>query len=743
MDDVQPDITDCAAEPIRIPGGIQAHGALLVISPESLKILQASANVDKLLGFKPAHGSTLHAIPGSDIDPLISEVVRWLRSGAEVPLLRTARLDRRSMQVLGHLTPQGAILEFEEGPEREIDTLASLYPRLGRFVNAIESIGTVRGLAETAAREMRELTQFNRVMVYSFDKHWNGTVLAEDGDGTLPSYLDLRFPASDIPAQARDLYRLNRTRVIPDADYVPSPIVPAESPIDRRPLDLSFAALRSVSPIHLQYMRNMQTLASMSVSIVVDGRLWGLISCHNRTPKRVNAQIRTACDFLGQTLSLQIGARERHTHATRRIELKKTESDLLASLALAESFQAGMAENPEAWLGLTGASGAAVMLQGEFRTAGMTPNEDQLRRLADWLESRGKNNIFATSSLPEHWPEAAEFSEAASGLIAASISRIRASYLMWFRREVVHTVTWAGNPQKAMAPGPDQRFGPRKSFENWKELVRKQSQPWSEAEIDSAADFRNAIVNIVLRQAEQRAELSDELGRINKELESFSYSISHDLRAPFRHIVGYAELLSEREKGRLDEKSCHYLDSIVEAAISAGKLVDDLLSFSQFGRQSLTTFPVDMKKLAKEVIGALAPEASGRKVDWRIGDLPPTRGDGVLLRQALLNLMDNALKYTRGRDPAVIEISGEDRPGETVYTVRDNGVGFDMAYVNKLFGVFQRLHRSEDFEGTGIGLAIVKRVFDRHGGWIRAEGAVEKGASFVFGLPKRTEAAHG
>ncbi len=742
MDDVQPDIAACASEPIRIPGGIQAHGALLVIDPTSLKILQTSANVERLLGFKPAPGLTIHAIPGSDTDPLISEIVRWLRGGAEVPLLRTARLDRRSMQVLGHLTHQGAILEFEEGPGREVETLASLYPRLGRFVNTIESIATIEDLARIAAREMRDLTQFNRVLVYSFDKHWNGTVIAEEGDGVLPSYLDLRFPASDIPAQARELYRLNRVRLIPDADYAPSPIVPAESPVDGQSLDLSCAALRSVSPIHLQYMRNMETFASMSVSIVVDGKLWGLISCHNRTPKRVNAQVRTACDFLGQTLSLQIGARERHMHATRRIELKKVETELLAELALAESFQAGMARNPQAWLGLTGAAGAAVVLQGEFHTAGKAPDEAHLRRLALWLESRGNSDVFVTTSLSEHWPEAVEFADTASGLVAASISQIRASYLMWFRPEIVRTVSWAGNPQKAMSPGPDQRFGPRKSFENWKELVQKQSRPWSEAEIDSAADFRNAIVNIVLKQAEQRAELSDELFRTNKELESFSYSISHDLRAPLRHIVGYAELLSEREKS-LDEKSRHYLDSIIDAAMSAGQLVDDLLSFSQFGRQSLSLFPIDMKKLCNEVVGALAPESKDRAVEWRIGDLPPTRGDGVLLRQALLNLMDNALKYTRDRTPAVIEISGEDQPSETVYTIRDNGVGFDMAYVAKLFGVFQRLHRSEDFEGTGIGLAIVKRVIDRHGGWIRAEGELDKGSVFTFGLPKATEAAHG
>lgn len=744
MDGAHPDFADCASEPIRVPGGIQAHGALVVVDPDSLRVLQASANAETTLGLRlvPGQVSTIHAIPGTDVDPVIGEMLRWLKGGAESTFLRTARLSRRHMQVIGHRTPQGVILEFEDGPEHENETLAALYPRLGRFVNAIEPITDVRAIAATAARETREITGFNRVLVYSFDEEWNGTVIAEDGNDVLPSYLDLRFPAADIPAQARDLYRLNRLRLIPDVDYLISPIVPAASPVDGRPLDLSFAGLRSVSPVHLQYMRNMETAASMSISILVDGNLWGLISCHNRAPKRVNAQVRTACDFLGQTMSLQIGARERHAHASRRIELKRTESELLARLATADSFEAGLAANPEAWMGLTGAQGAAVVLEGDVKTTGRTPTPAQLRQLAAWLEDNAEDDVFVTRSLTESWPEAEAFTDVASGLVAARVSQIRASYVMWFKPEVVHTVTWGGDPRKAMAPGPDRHFGPRRSFERWKEVVHRRSQPWSAAEISSAADFRNAIVNFVLRQAEQRAQLSDELARSNRELESFSYSISHDLRAPFRHIVGYAELLSERESN-LDEKSRHYLDSIVEAALSAGRLVDDLLNFSQLGRQSLSPIAVDMNKLVEETRQSLMPDAAGREVEWRISDLPAAWGDGILLRQALLNLMDNALKYSRTRSPAVIEVRGDDRPEETVYTIRDNGVGFDMAYLAKLFGVFQRLHRSEDFEGTGIGLAIVKRVIERHGGWIRAEGETGEGATFTFGLPKQEVVAPG
>lgn len=323
----------------------------------------------------------------------------------------------------------------------------------------------------------------------------------------------------------------------------------------------------------------------------------------------------------------------------------------------------------------------------------------------------------------------------ASGVIAIPISQIRASFVIWFRPEVVRTVTWSGDPRKPVEPGTD-RLHPRQSFQGWKEQVCGRSLPWSRNEVQSAADFRNAIVNFFLRRAEERAELADELERSNKELEAFSYSISHDLRAPFRHIVGYSELLSEREPD-LDETSRHYLDSIHGAALSAGQLVDDLLNFSRLGRSQLATSGVDMEKLVAEIRRSVQGDLTGRQVEWTVEPLPPAYGDASLLRQALANLIDNALKYSRHEPTAHIRIRGESGEKETVYSVSDNGVGFDMAYVGKLFGVFQRLHRVDEFEGTGIGLALTKRIIDRHGGWIRAEGTLGEGATFTFAIPKR------
>ncbi|MFP2904057.1 PAS domain-containing protein [Pyxidicoccus sp. 3LFB2] len=239
------------------------------------------------------------------------------------------------------------------------------------------------------------------------------------------------------------------------------------------------------------------------------------------------------------------------------------------------------------------------------------------------------------------------------------------------------------------------------------------------------------------RDLERRVqERTQELREANKELEAFSYSVSHDLRAPLRHITGFAQLLDKRAASVLDDKGRGYVRTISEAAQKGGQLVDDLLAFSRLGRAELKRVPVDLSQLVEEVKRELAPECEGRQVTWRVGRLPAVQGDASLLRVAFKNLLSNALKYSRPRREALIEVTAEERGGEVQVQVRDNGVGFDMQYVDKLFGVFQRLHTVEQFEGTGIGLANVRRIVHRHGGRISARGQLDEGATFQFTLPR-------
>ncbi|HEU5453097.1 MAG TPA: PAS domain S-box protein [Terriglobales bacterium] len=237
------------------------------------------------------------------------------------------------------------------------------------------------------------------------------------------------------------------------------------------------------------------------------------------------------------------------------------------------------------------------------------------------------------------------------------------------------------------------------------------------------------------QELEQRVQQrTAELQSANLELEAFTYSVSHDLRAPLRHLSGFAKLLLEENAAVLNATGRHYVDEIRDAARRMGQLVDDLLELSRMNRQALNPQPVALEPVIQQAVRELAPEIGQRAIEWKIAPLPHAVGDPVLLKQVFANLLANAVKFTRPRNPAVIEVGEQVAQGETVYFVRDNGVGFDMRYIDKLFGIFQRLHRTEDFEGTGVGLAVVQRIIHRHGGRVWAEAQPDRGATFFFTL---------
>jgi two-component system, chemotaxis family, sensor kinase Cph1 len=441
--------------------------------------------------------------------------------------------------------------------------------------------------------------------------------------------------------------------------------------------------------------------------------------------------------LLAQTISGHLTREEQRAEYEGRIRLKSLTSQLLAVMAQEGEFLDGLRNNPEQLLEFARAGGAAVLYGDECTPIGTCPAKRDIWRIVDWLLERGREEIFHTDSLPLLLPGGETFRENASGLLAISISKIHRSYILWFRPEVIQSVSWAGDPRKTaeIRGGAVPRLHPRRSFETWKETVQNRSLPWREAEVEAAGELRNAIIGVVLRKSEELAQISEELQRSNMELEAFSYSVSHDLRAPFRHIVGYSELVKESAAATLGEKEKRYIDIIIQSAQFAGTLVDNLLSFSQVGRAKLNRRAIPMSSLVEDVIRDLAPDIGSRRIVWNVGPLPEVEADLMMLRLVWQNLLQNAIKYTRDREEAVVDISATAEGDEAVFAVRDNGVGFEQQYAGKLFGVFQRLHKMEDYEGTGIGLANVRRIVSRHHGRTWAEGELNKGATFFFSLP--------
>jgi light-regulated signal transduction histidine kinase (bacteriophytochrome) len=722
-----PDLALCASEPIRVPGAIQPHGFLTVVTPQG-ELVAFSANWRDADRARRA------------VDLVIGRLAA-LESGDGPASLGRIDFADGNLDVTAHRSGEHVIVEFEPATA-ETGTQAPIYSLARHFLPLLQRAESLDELVDLAAAEIKRLTGFGRTMVYRFDEEGHGEVLAERVDPGYDSYMGHHFPAADVPSQARELYVLNHIRLIPDANYEPVPLVAVHRGWDATKLDMSWAHLRSVSPVHLEYMRNMRTLASMSVSIVVRGRLWGLISCHDHAPRHLSHQTRAACEHLGRLLSLQIAAKQDNAEVADRLELRHLTLQLVAHMTESDATLQRLVQEPGLLLRLTRASGAAVVLNDECWTTGDTPDPALIVQLSRWIAAKGLDT-YATDRLPQDYPAAEGLPASATGVLALAISQLHHHQVLWFRPELVRTLRWAGDPRKEVSISQG-RIHPRRSFASWQEQVRGRSAPWTPAEVATAGELRHALIGIVLRRAEELAEVATELGRVNKELEAFSYTVSHDLRAPMRHIAGYVDLVQDIEGKQLSERANRYLSHVKEAAAYAGHLVDALLDFSRMGRSAIKRGVVDSRGLVEELAAEYNRQEPSRAIQWEVAsDLPVLWADPFLLQVALRNLLGNAVKYTRTREQAQIRVRAVQRPEGVGLEVTDNGVGFQQKYVAKLFGVFQRLHQSEEFEGTGIGLASVRRIVERHGGVVWAHGEPDKGATFGFVLPPQPPAAKG
>lgn len=719
-------VADCASEPIRVPGAIQPHGWLLSVDAADASVVAWSDNWVQLLGEAPA--ARLAAFATS----LQRETAR-LVDGEGAQSLGLHRLAARTLHVSAHRLGGLVHLELEESAA-DLGAQAPIYSLARHVVPQMQRTSSVQAVCEVVTAEMKRLTGFGRCLIYRFDADGHGEVLAEAIDPGYESYQRHHFPAADIPAQARELYRLNHLRLIPDAHYTPVPVRFADGRGTALTLDLSLAQLRSVSPVHLEYMRNMGTLASMSVSILVRGELWGLVSCHNHEPCHLPYQTRMACEHLGQLLSLQIEAKEENEQVNEQLKLRELTLAIVSHMSDSDATLQRLVDEPGPLLRLGRAAGAAVILNDACWCVGDTPDRDTVLRVGEWLAGR-IDEVAYTDRLAQEDPAFAAHGAVAGGVLAISISGLHRHYVVWFRPEIAQTITWAGDPRKDAGP-PGAQLHPRRSFASWVEHVSGRSVPWRAAEVHAALELRHALIGIVLRRAEEMAEVAAELGRVNKELEAFSYTVSHDLRAPMRHISGFVDLVLEIEGAGISERTRRYLSHVKEASAHAGLLVDALLDFSRMGRSALKCTWINTDVLVDDLVAEQAGAPRDGRVEWDVQHpLPRLWADPVLIQVALRNLISNAVKYSRTREVARIEIAPVQDARGVGLAVSDNGVGFQMKYVDKLFGVFQRLHRSEAFEGTGIGLASVRRIVERHGGSVQAWGELDRGARFTFVLP--------
>ena len=492
------DLGNCDREPIHLLGRVQSYGALIAVSHDWI-VQHASTNLADMLGVAEAAdpiGRPLTEILPDEALRMVRQRLRALEQGTESTRIFGFGLYDRTFDVSVHQSGRHLVIEFEPaGGGADGDALAETYPLIQR----VREARTIEAAAQEGARAVQALGGFDSVMVYQFARDKSGEVIAESRIGRSPSYMGLRFPASDIPAQARALYTRSLLRLIADVDDPGAAVLPARSP-EGQPLDLSLAVTRAVSPIHIEYLRNMGVKASMSVSIVKDGELWGLFACHHRTPRHVPFEKRTAIELFAHLFSYELTRlQEQHRTETER-RVRDLQAQLMRRLADGRDLSDSLMSVSEAIGRVIPHDGLVLMSDGEITRSGNAPTEDEMIPLARFLNTAASSRVFTTDALSREHGPAEAYEDRCSGLLAIPISRSPRDYLVLCRREQSRTVTWAGEPAKAVTPGPNGvRLTPRKSFEAWQQVVRGQSEPWTDEQVRAGEMLRGLLLEVFLR----------------------------------------------------------------------------------------------------------------------------------------------------------------------------------------------------------------------------------------------------
>lgn len=511
------DLSNCEREQIHLAGSIQPHGVLLVCREPDFAIIQASANASEFLGVSDLPGLNLADLEGD----ILERIRPWLDDRLNVIPMAvrcTAGTSRVRLDALIHRPPEGGlIVELERaGPA------FTLLDRLESAVAAILASSSLRNLCDESAKILRELTGYDRVMVYRFDQEGHGEVFSERRRPDLEAYLGNRYPSTDIPQIARRLYERNRVRVLADVDYQPVALLPRLSPLTGRDLDLSLCYLRSMSPIHVQYLKNMGVAATFVLSLIVKGKLWGLIACHHYEPRIVEYELRAACEVLAEAIAIRIAALESFVQAQAEISVRRLEQGMIEAISTHGDWKVALFDRPQSLPKVVGATGAALLFEGRSLTEGEVPGTQELREIAAWLDAKPREQVFATPSLGLDEPAFARLIPFASGLLATRISNSAGEYLLWFRAERIRTVTWGGDPMKPMVVGSDPSdLSPRRSFAQWHQVVEGTSDPWTEADLTTARLIGDTVSDIILQFRSVRMLIAqDQLEQVSRQVRS-------------------------------------------------------------------------------------------------------------------------------------------------------------------------------------------------------------------------------
>jgi light-regulated signal transduction histidine kinase (bacteriophytochrome) len=494
----------CGSLPIHHINVIQPYGVLLVLEKETFTIVQVSENAGEVC-MAPAPELIGHSfaeyLDAASVEALNAKFEKQIRD--KIPVL--LNICHKKTLALIHARENYLLIELELPASHNQEELAfiDVYQDVKYAMAAIDLAENSREICTIAAQELKRISGFDKVMVYQFDEQWNGNVVAEEMEAGMESYLGFTFPASDIPRQARALYLKNPYRFIPDREYKPEKLYPVINPVTHSFVDLSDCNIRGVAAVHLEYLRNMEVMASMSTRIIHNDNLWGLIACHHRTARPISYQACSVFELLSNVISAKLASLQNKEQLAFTTTVNDRSARVIEHICNTNNLAGAFRESGESILGLFNAGGAALIREEEMVTVGKVPAKSDLADLAMWLNAKKLQQVFQHSNLPATYEHAAAYADIGSGILAIPVNgNNKDEYFIVFRPEVIRTVNWGGNPDEAIRFEADSKtYHPRYSFTLWQQTVRQTSLPWKEEEIKAAEGLRSFIYEYTTKQS--------------------------------------------------------------------------------------------------------------------------------------------------------------------------------------------------------------------------------------------------
>ncbi|WP_419870185.1 ATP-binding protein [Chryseobacterium sp. CT-SW4] len=724
---------ECHEEPIHIPGHIQSFGYLIGIHAESHSINFFSENIGIL--FNIGNSEDLFNKKISDFPQHFQSILE-----SEIYLQVDRYLKREHEAYFDKITINGKkyhfsvfrqddsiFLEFEE-------VLHNPHKYISNKYDSIYMIDNAQEIWDQLLSTLTKIVNYDRMMVYQFMNDGSGKVIAEKIKGDIESYLGLHYPEHDIPKQARALYLLKRKRIFSNVYENPVPLLSKT----KEHVDLTYTASRSMSPIHGQYLKNTGAASSFSVSIIIDDKLWGLVTCQNSTPRHIDLEDRVQAGILTALASNAYSSFKSKKELEYRVQLGAKTTALKSKFLKHKTLFDSLLENIEEIRHLPEADGLAIVSKESIITAGATPELSVIEGIVSWATGSLSEEIYINNSFLKDYEDLLDINKKAAGVVIYNIEKEEREMLIWFRKEFDEHIRWAGKPEKNIElvsqNGEQKRMiSPRTSFEVFKEDIKGNSKRWSSRDIMAIRAVRNIILETSHKQYNIIKELNDQLQKVNEELDSFSYTISHDLGTPLTVMKLNAQMLLSGLDNT--EKNRNKLNAIIEEIDNMAEMMHDVLQlsrakYSSIELESLATLRTIEKISENAMITYETPRS-----EIVIRECPDVLGDKTMLHQVFLNIINNAVKYSSQHESPKVEIWGTEEGDKIVYCISDNGIGIAEEDKHKMFKIFSRMDNAKKFKGNGVGLSIVHRIMKRIGGNVDYESD-HNGTCFILTFRK-------